>query len=227
MTPHRLTLIHPLDPRTPSCGVGLRMQRIMAGRPDDFSILFVGVDETGDLPIGRPATLAIEGRAYEFLPLLGAPHGPWPPHDDRRSRHGLAFRLAFLRRLKLLREAAEAERASTELHDFAWAPLARLIGRPVVQVVESDAAIAARANAIEEVLALRFATRIVGDEDSIGRLRHAGGSVAAKTEVLRLTDTIAGGDREVCPQMQIQRLYERHRRLYRVGRAGMVRHAVA
>lgn len=229
MTAHRLCLIHPIDPRSNASGLAARLARIMARRPDDFSILLVGVDECGDLALGERTVLDVEGRSFDFLPVLRARRSGWSRGGDADRTLRLAFRLALLHRLPTLRCRTRAERSSIELHDFAWAPFARLLGHPVIQVVQPTCvAEMPPAGGISEYLALRLASRIVGDEDAIHRLRDGGASVAAKTEVLRLAENPVDSDgMPLCTEAQIQRLYERHRRLFRIGRADAVRAAVA
>lgn len=227
MTRHRLALIHPADPRSVAPGLAARLEGILARRPDDFSILFVGVDECGDLALDRPARLEAAGRPYDFLPVMRTPRSGWTRGADVPWGSRLAFRVAFLRRLSVIRALADGERASTELHDVGWAPLARLLGNPIVQVVDAPRPCAGHLAAVDEFVALRLASRIVGDHGTVRRLRGMGAAVAAKTEVLRLPSPVGLVEPDVCPEIEIQRLYERHRRFYRVGRAGAARPAVA
>ena len=227
MIQHRLVLIHPVDPRSAARGLAARLEGILARRPDDFSVLFVGVDECGDLSLGRPVGFEASGRPYDFLPVMRAQRSGWTPGGDVSWSARLAFRLAFLRRLAVIRDLADGERASTELHDAGWAPLARLLGNPIVQVVDPPRREAGRIAAIDEFVALRLASRIVGDHATVRRLRGLGAAVAAKTEILRLPSPTGSVESGACPESEIQRLYERHRRFYRVGRAGAAHPAVA
>lgn len=223
MMRHRLGLIHPVDPRSDVPGLAARLRGIIARRPDDFSILLVGVDACGDLPIGRTTRLEADGRAFDFLPLLRSSTGP--EHAARAGGSSrLAFRMALWRHLAVVRQEMRASRASIELHEFAWAPCARLLGHPVVQVMQSGGrGRRGRVNRLGKCLALRFATRIVGDDESVDRLRSAAGAaIAAKTEVIFLVENATGRDGErLCLEAEIQRLYERHRRLFRVTRTAV------
>lgn len=220
MIGHRLTLVHPVDPRCLASGSADFLGRILDGRPDDFSILLVGVDASGDLSLGHAVELSAERRGFDFLPVasLGG--------NGARVGGRLAFRMGFMRHLGRIRSEACLSRASTELHDPAWAPMARLLGNPVVQVIRSpDDARYGVVRGLSELLAAGLASRIVADEVSARRLRDAGTAIAAKTEILNLEGSDRG--REEDADLDVQRLYERHRRFFRIARVGMVRHAVA
>ncbi len=220
MIGHRLTLVHPVDPRSLEGGSTGFLERILDGRPDDFSVLLIGVDAIGDLALGRAVEMSTDGRGFDFLPVAGL-GGKGIHLTDR-----LAFRMGFMRHLGNIRAEACVARASTELHDPAWAPLARFLGNPVVQVIRSpNEAQYGVMRGLSELLAAGLASRIVADETTARRLRDAGTAIAAKTEILNLD----GSDRrrEEGADIDIQRLYERHRRFFRITRVGMVRHAVA
>jgi hypothetical protein len=226
MIAHRLTLIHPVDPRSAAPGIAARLERIIAGRPDDFSVLLVGVDECGDLAPGRSVELQAGRRPFDFLAVGRTRRSGWVDRDGPRSDR-LAFRFAFLRHLGAIRDQACLGRASTELHDAAWAPLARLLGNPVVQVIRTrDTGRAGLARGLEDHLAARLAQRIVADETGARSLREAGASVAAKTEIIDL-ERSALCDCEAELDIEIQRLYERHRRFYRVSRVEAARPVLA
>lgn len=205
MTLHRLSLIHPFDPRSRSTGpLHNRLRAMIASQPVDFSLLVVGADLSGDLELGVVTPIEVADRRIDFLPVT------------RRSG-GMAFALGILRYLSTLRAAARGEFASTSAHGFAWVPFARIIGRPVVFVVHrdprADAEHPSRVVAVEELIALHTADRIVGcDAEYVRRCRATGAGLAAKTELLALpTSFDAAGSAE---DAQMVRLWERHRRLF-------------
>lgn len=210
MTPHRLCLIHPLDPRRdPAAVIEQRIAAIAACRPADFTLLLVGVDRTGDLELGRVVPVEVGGRSLDFLPVAhGADHA--------------AFATGLLRRLAKVRAAARAEFSSVAVHSLRWAPLAPLVGRPVVLVVHRDPradAVAGRVSpkvAAWEAVAMHVADRIIGcDADFVRRCRADSPKIAAKIEMLALSPAGADG---LVPlfgeEAQLTRLWERHRRLY-------------
>ncbi len=72
--PYRLCLMHSLDPRGAKLGgVETHVRQILSRHPDDFSVLFVGLDEIGDLTPGKVVDLDYQGRAIEFLPVAHVP----------------------------------------------------------------------------------------------------------------------------------------------------------
>ncbi len=223
MNRHRLCLIHPLDPRRDPAGVvEQRIAAIAASRPEDFSLLLVGIDLSGDLDLGIVVPVEIAGRRLDFLPVA-------------RTGDATAFAAGLLRHLGAVRAAARSERSSVEAHAVEWAPFAPLVGRPVVLVVHRDPradAVAGRVSvtaAAWEGLALRLADRIVGcDGDFVRRCRAGDPAIAAKIEMLALSR--CEGD-AVVPlfgeDAQITRLWERHRRLCGVRAVHRDHHAAA
>ncbi len=222
MTRHRLAVVHPFDPRRePLDCIEDRLRAFLASRPNDFDVLVVGVDRCGDVDPGETAEIEIAGRPLSFLPVA------------RESGGG--FTGGLLRHLPTVRAAARAEVASISVHAFAWAPFARLVGRPIVLVVHEDPradAVAGRAPfpaALREHVALRIADRVVAhDADFVRRCRETHPALAAKTELVPLAapraDTVvplfAEGEHLV-------RLWERHRRLFDAVPKGRGRHVAA
>lgn len=206
---HRLCVIHPGDPRTEADGlVETRMRVILAAKPADFSVLFVGADRRGDLEPGVATPIDVADRRIEFLPV------------GRRGEG--SFAAGLLRHLSAVRAAARAEVASISVHDFTWVPLARLVGRPIVLVVHHDPrgeAVAGRVPltaALREGVALRVADRVVGcDAGFVHRCRTGHPTVAAKTELLALPSVEdVGATPLFADDTRIARLWERHRRLF-------------
>jgi len=218
MRPHRLCLLHPYDPRLeatdPTEG---RLRRIAATRPGDFELLVVGIDRCGDLTLGVPVAIEVGGRHIDFLPVA-------------RSG-GIAFAAGLLRHAVAVRAAARAEVSSVSVHDFAWASLAPIAGRPIVLVVHRDPradAVAGRASVLarlREASALRLVDRIVGcDPAFVRRIRETNAAAAAKTELLQIGGTQEGAG-FFPEETRVARLWERHRRLFdvhAVHRAGQV-----
>ena len=73
MTPYKLVLFHPMDPRGRKLGgIETHLRLLVAAHPRDFSLLFVGIDEIGDRSIGEVTRIDFEGRGVDFLPVLRA-----------------------------------------------------------------------------------------------------------------------------------------------------------
>lgn len=221
MSGHRLTLLHPFDPRPdPTDRVETRLRTILASRPNDFDVLVVGVDRRGDLAPGEIAEIEVSGRPIGFLPVVA---------------EGAGFTAGLLRHLPAVRAAARAEVASISVHAIAWAPFARLVGRPIVLVVHDDPradAVAGRAPfpvALREHLALRVADRIVAyDVEFVRRCRETHPSLAAKTELMPLAGPQSDGVVSLFAEdVHLARLWERHRRLFDAVPRGRGSHAAA
>ena len=71
---YRVCLIHPFDPRGRKVG-GLEtyIRDFITFHPEDFSLLVIGVDGTGDLQLGVVLDLTYRGRPYKFMPILYYP----------------------------------------------------------------------------------------------------------------------------------------------------------
>src|SRR6185436_13159564 len=68
---YQICLIHPFDPRGQKVG-GLEtyIRDFITFHPADTDILFIGVDSTGDLELGKVRRLTFRGRSFDFLPIL-------------------------------------------------------------------------------------------------------------------------------------------------------------
>ena len=68
---YQICLIHPFDPRGQKVG-GLEtyIRDFITFHPVDTDILFIGVDSTGELELGKLHRLTFRGRGFDFLPIL-------------------------------------------------------------------------------------------------------------------------------------------------------------
>lgn len=222
MSGHRLAVLHPFDPRRdPSDHVEARLHAILGSRPSDFDVLVVGIDRRGDLEPGGVVEIEAAGRSLAFLPVTGEGGG--------------GFTGGLLRHLPAVRAAARGDVASVSVHAIAWAPFARLVGRPIVLVVHDDPradAVAGRAPfpvALREHVALRVADRIVAyDAEFVRRCRETHPVLAAKTELVPLavpqSETVVS---MFSDDLHLARLWERHRRLFDAVPKGRGSHAAA
>lgn len=137
---HMLCLIHPIDPRGNKVGgIETHVRMMLAHAPRDWQVLLVGVDGRGDCRLGDMQRLTIEGRAFDFLPVL---HFPDDQTQAARSIFAsLTFRFGagLLRHFATLRRAIRAAPSATiELQRFEFAVLGPLLGRPAVQVIHGE-----------------------------------------------------------------------------------------
>lgn len=197
---HRLCLIHPLDPRGAKVGgIETHVRLMLSRHPADVDLLFVGMDERGDLPLGTVQRLDIDGRAIDFLPVVHIPDDTIHSAARRLTQSvTLRFALGVLRHLGTVRRLARAPRASTEIERFELALLARAIGNPVVQIVHGEGSRKDRMDSLikrywwlhrlNEAIALRLADRVVGvNENIIRRYEAEMPDVAAKAEFMTVS----------------------------------------
>lgn len=197
---HRLTMLHPIDPRGSKVGGIETHVRLMYQRhPADFSVLLVGIDERGDLELGRPVRIDVGDRTIDFLPVAHIPDAEI--HGAARRLHQsvtLRFALGALRHLVTIRRLGEGEAATTELQRFEFGLIGRMLGRPVVQIVHGEGSRKDRMdslirrfwylNLVNERIALSLASRIVCvNGNIIERLRRIAPRLAAKSEMLTVS----------------------------------------
>ncbi len=198
--PHRLTILHPLDPRGSKVGgIETHVRLMLARHPPEFSVLFVGMDERGDLPIGVPTRLEVDGRTIDFLPVVHVADDTI--HSAAKKLHQsvtLRFALGALKHLPTIRRLARAPSASTEIERFEFALLARAIGNGVVQVVHGEGSKDDKMDSLikrfwwihrlNEEIALRLATRVVAvNPNIVRRYEREMPKVAAKAEMLTVS----------------------------------------
>lgn len=201
---HRLTILHPIDPRGAKVGGIETHVRLMLGRhPADFSVLMVGMDERGDLEIGKVVQLTVDGRTIDFLPVVHIPDKEI--HAAAKKLHQsvtLNFALGLIRHFLTIRHLAAApsagDTASTEIERFEFALIAWAIGNRVIQIVHGEGRKDEKMDSLikrywwihrlNEKIALRLARRVVGVNPNIlARYQREMPKIAAKTEVLTVS----------------------------------------
>jgi len=138
---HLLCLIHPIDPRGNKVGgIDTHVRMMITHAPEEWAVLLIGVDCRGDCVPGELRRLQIDGRAIEFLPVLQYPEER--VHEAARSLFAsltLRFAIGLIRHYFVIRRALRtASGATIELQRFEFAFLARLLGRPTVQVIHGE-----------------------------------------------------------------------------------------
>jgi glycosyltransferase involved in cell wall biosynthesis len=136
----RLILIHSMDPRGSKVGgIETHVRQLLRRHPADVRVTMIGIDERGDLPLGEPAALDIGGREVDFIPILRVlEEGPQGAAKSLGGSVTLRFVLAFLLRLLTLRRVVPRAHATAEVERHEFAPLARLLGVPLVLLVHSE-----------------------------------------------------------------------------------------
>lgn len=197
---HRLTILHPIDPRGAKVGgIETHVRLMLSRHPETVSVLLVGVDEAGDLEIGKTVSLDIDGRKIDFLPVVHIPDAAINVVAKRLTQSvTLRFTLGVMRHLLTIRRLARGATASTEIERFELAIPARLIGHKVVQIVHGEGSKGDKMDSLigrywwlhrlNETIALRLAARVVGvNPNIIARYEREMPKIAAKAEFMTVS----------------------------------------
>lgn len=200
MAQYRILLMHPMDPRGAKLGgIETHVRMIQTSHPQDFSILFVGVDEFGDLPQGKITRVFVGGRGIDFLPVahIGAAAINLP---GRSLLESTTFRFAFgaLRHIFKIRAAVKGSPVSADLQRFEFAILPKLLGLKSVQMVHGEGSKEQKMDSLikklwflhraNESIALRLADRVLCvNPNIIERLKRILPSAARKAEVMTVS----------------------------------------
>lgn len=197
----RLVSIHGFDPRGPKVGgIETHVRQLLRRHPADMRILMVGLDDFGDLEIGKVVTITVEGREIDFLPVMHIPYGEQTTAAKTVS-NSVTFRFAkaLMRHLPTVRRAIKGEAATAEVERFEFAPFARMLGCPLIVLVHNegdpktdkmDSVLSRhwRINATAEWMAFRLAKRIFCVNPRIKeRLAQRHPGQAHKAEVLTVS----------------------------------------
>jgi glycosyltransferase involved in cell wall biosynthesis len=140
MVEQRLISIHSMDPRGIKVGgIETHVRQLLRHHPRDLPLLMIGIDERGDLPLGCVTRIECGGRMIEFVPVLRVP----PDEQIGASKTvagSLTFRFAaaLLANFFQLRRIVSESPASIEVERFEFAPIARLLGCPLVVLAHAE-----------------------------------------------------------------------------------------
>ena len=137
---HMLCLIHPIDPRGNKVGgIETHVRMMLAHAPRDWRVLLVGVDGRGDCRLGEIQRLTIEGRSFDFLPVLHFQDDHTQAARSIFASLTFRFGVGLMRHFVALRRAIRSAASATiELQRFEFALLGPLLGRPIVQVIHGE-----------------------------------------------------------------------------------------
>lgn len=129
-----------MDPRGVKVGgIETHVRQILRHAPAGVEPLLIGVDDRGDLPLGKVSRIEFSGRSIDFMPVAFVPADE--QSETARSilrSNTLRFVAGFLRHLPALRREAARMPATIELERYEIAGLVRLLGRPFVLVIHND-----------------------------------------------------------------------------------------
>jgi glycosyltransferase involved in cell wall biosynthesis len=200
MTPYRLILFHPMDPRGRKLGgIETHIRLLLTAHPEDFSLVFVGVDEIGDRMIGELAEIDFEGRSIAFLPVLRAEGGSI--NTAATTLGGsltLRFAASALRSLGTLRRAVSGARSSAEIERYEFAVLPKVLRLPSVQWVHNEGSKDDKMDSLlkrywfvhtaSERVALTLADRVIAVNPNIAaHIARLSSRAAGKTEIMSVS----------------------------------------
>ncbi|MBV8849113.1 MAG: glycosyltransferase [Methylobacteriaceae bacterium] len=200
MTPYRLVLFHPMDPRGLKLGgIETHIRLLLSAHPEDFSVLMVGIDEIGDRAVGALSRIDFAGRSLDFLPVLQM-RGDSVNKAAATLGGSLTLRFAAgaLRHLPAIRGAIGQTRRSAEIERYEFALLPKLLRLPSVQWVHNEGGKDDKMDSLmkrywfvhtaSERLALALADRIVAVNPSIAaHIARISPRAAERTDVMSVS----------------------------------------
>ncbi len=139
---YRLCAVHSFDPLGAKVGGLETFIRDMLGHlPDDFSFLMIGVDASGERPLGQISRETFRGKTFDFLPVLH-----YPEDKAREAAKSLKdsinfqFMQALVRHLPTVRRVLKETPTSVDLQRVEFATLVKGLGVPFVQMLHGEGA---------------------------------------------------------------------------------------
>ena len=198
--PRQLALFHTMDPRGDKLGgIETHVRLMLARHPSDVELLFVGIDERGDCPLGRVTAIELDGRRIAFLPVA---HVPSERINlvAKRVFHSttLRYALGLVRHLPGLRRALRGQPASGEIERYEFAAIPKLLRLPFVLLVHNEGSKADKMDSIlkrywflhqwNERCALALADSVFAVNEAIARhVERIAPSHARKTAVMSVS----------------------------------------
>ena len=197
---YRILLMHPMDPRGNKLGgIETHVRMIQNCHPADFSVLFVGVDEFGDLPIGEISRISVGGRKIDFLPVtaIDAESINLPGKSLLRCTT-FRFAAGALRHIFKIRAAVKGSPVTADLQRFEFAILPKLLGLKTIQMVHGEGSKEQKMDSLikklwflhraNEWIALNLADRVLAvNPNIIERLKRILPGAARKAEVMTVS----------------------------------------
>lgn len=190
-------MIHAFDPRGDKIGgVETFVRDYINFLPADVQLLLVGVDQIGDLPLGKVTRLTFRGRQFDFMPVMRVPRTEDNFYATKLSESlTLKFLLAVFRHMFELRRYVKRNNSSLELRRMEHFPIALALRAPFVQMLHDgktkDKAMSSLlkrfwwVNETAEKLSLRFSAKFFCVSDELtNRLKTTYPKYAEKLETL-------------------------------------------
>jgi glycosyltransferase involved in cell wall biosynthesis len=137
---YRIVSIHGMDPRGAKVGgMETHVRQLLRHHPVDLPLLMIGVDDTGELELGKVHRIDVNGRQIDFVPVVHVP--PAEQIGGAKVLTGsLTFRFAkaLMSNLFRLRKIIGGSGASAEVERFEYASVARALGCKLVVIVHNE-----------------------------------------------------------------------------------------
>jgi len=132
----RVALFNSADPRGNKVGgIETYFRDYIFYHPDDIDILFVGVDEIGDLPLGQISRVTFRGREIDYLPLYYLEDAVNKYTGTVLQSETMTFAKALIRNWRMLRRIMRQGGYSAEVHRVEYTPVLRSMGVPVIPML--------------------------------------------------------------------------------------------
>jgi glycosyltransferase involved in cell wall biosynthesis len=197
---HRLVVFYPLDPRGSKVGgIETHIRHILANFPQDFSVLFVGVDEIGDKKLGIIVPLKVAGRVFDFLPVIHIPQTEINiAAKSLLKSTTFLYVMGILRYIFALKKGLGIGRTTAELQRFETALIPKILGIPAVQTVHGEGSKDDKMDSLikklwfihslNERIALTFASKIICvNENIVKRMERLFPKQSPKAQVMTVS----------------------------------------
>ncbi len=133
---YAVALFNSADPRGKKVGgIETYCRDFIYYHPQDMDLLFIGVDETGDLPIGEITETEYAGRKFKFLPLYFQEDAVNKYTGTITQSETMTYAKALVKNWRLLRRVLRDGQYSAEVHRAEYGPVIWSMGAPVIPMV--------------------------------------------------------------------------------------------
>ena len=138
---YHVCMIHPFDPRGDKVGgIETYVRDYITYHPEDMRLLLIGVDGFGDLEIGEVAPISFRGREFDFMPVMYLDEQKTNEYASNiRDSLTLRFSIKLVSNWGKIRRIVSRRNASVELRRVEFAPFARSLNRPFIQMLHDGA----------------------------------------------------------------------------------------
>jgi len=131
-----VALFNSADPRGNKVGgIETYFRDYLYYHPEDMDLLFIGVDEIGDLPIGQISDAEFRGRKFKFLPLYFLDNAVNKYTGTISKSETMTFAKALVKNWRMIRKVLRDGQYSGEVHRAEYTPIIWSMGVPVIPMI--------------------------------------------------------------------------------------------